>query len=67
MNPIAKDARVKYGELGLLFFVMKQGQGYNKVYMIPYLVDCCKAYATVGEMTNVFRDIFGEFVEPSIF
>jgi methylmalonyl-CoA mutase N-terminal domain/subunit len=39
----------------------------DKVNVMPYLVDCCKAYATVGEMTVVFRDIFGEFVEPSIF
>ena len=39
----------------------------EKVNVMPYLVDCCKAYATVGEMTGVFRDIFGEFVEPSIF
>jgi methylmalonyl-CoA mutase N-terminal domain/subunit len=38
----------------------------EKVNVMPYLVDCCKAYATVGEMTNVFRDIFGEFAEPSI-
>ncbi|MBW2079081.1 MAG: methylmalonyl-CoA mutase, partial [Deltaproteobacteria bacterium] len=39
----------------------------EKKNVMPYLVDCCKAYATVGEMTGVFRDIFGEFVEPSIF
>jgi methylmalonyl-CoA mutase, N-terminal domain len=39
----------------------------GKVNVMPYLVDCCKVYATLGEMTNVFRDIFGEFVEPSIF
>jgi len=39
----------------------------DRVNVMPYLVDCCKAYATVGEMTGVFRDIFGEFVEPSIF
>jgi len=39
----------------------------DKVNVMPYLVDCCKAYATVGEMTGVFRDIFGEFVEPTIF
>ena len=39
----------------------------DKVNVMPYLVDCCKAYATVGEMTGVFRDIFGQFVEPSIF
>ncbi|HBF43245.1 MAG TPA: methylmalonyl-CoA mutase [Desulfobacteraceae bacterium] len=35
--------------------------------VMPYLVKCCKCYATVGEMANVFRDIFGEYVEPSIF
>lgn len=34
--------------------------------VMPYLVDCCKVYATVGEMTRVFRDVFGEFQEPSI-
>ena len=39
----------------------------DKVNVMPYLVDCCKAYATIGEMTSIFRDIFGEFVEPSIF
>jgi methylmalonyl-CoA mutase, N-terminal domain len=39
----------------------------EKKNVMPYLVDCCKAYATLGEMTSVFRDIFGEFVEPSIF
>ena len=35
--------------------------------VMPLLVDCCKAYATVGEMTGIFRDIFGEWQEPSIF
>ena len=35
--------------------------------VMPCLVDCCKCYATVGEMANVFRDVFGEWVEPSIF
>ncbi|OPY68029.1 MAG: Methylmalonyl-CoA mutase [Syntrophorhabdaceae bacterium PtaU1.Bin034] len=34
--------------------------------VMPYLVDCCKAYATLGEMTRVFRDVYGEFQEPSI-
>ena len=39
----------------------------EKKNVMPYLVDCCKDYATVGEMANVFRDVFGEYVEPSIF
>ncbi len=35
--------------------------------VMPLLVDCCRAYATVGEMAGVFRDLFGEWQEPSIF
>ena len=35
--------------------------------VMPYLVACCKAYASVGEMAGVFRQIFGEFNEPSLF
>ncbi len=34
--------------------------------VMPILMECCKAYATVGEMTRVFRNVFGEFKEPSI-
>jgi len=39
----------------------------EKTNVMPYLVECCKCYATSGEMANVFRDVFGEFREPSIF
>ena len=39
----------------------------EKENVMPYLLDCCKCYATVGEMANVFRGVFGEFREPSIF
>jgi methylmalonyl-CoA mutase N-terminal domain/subunit len=35
--------------------------------VMPYLLDACSAYATVGEMTRVFKEVFGEFKEPSIF
>ncbi|MCP3954932.1 MAG: methylmalonyl-CoA mutase [Desulfobacterales bacterium] len=35
--------------------------------VMPDLVECCLAYATVGEMTGVFRDVFGEWQEPSLF
>ncbi len=39
----------------------------SKENVMPYLVECCKAYATVGEMADVFREAFGEFEEPSLF
>jgi len=45
---------------------LEQGTRTGKNVM-PLLVACCKAYATVGEMAGVFRDIFGEWEEPSIF
>ncbi|MBI4964383.1 MAG: methylmalonyl-CoA mutase [Desulfomonile tiedjei] len=35
--------------------------------VMPALVECCKAYCTVGEMAGIFREVFGEFKEPSIF
>ena len=45
---------------------LEQGTKAGKNVM-PLLVDCCRAYATVGEMAGVFRDLFGEWEEPSIF
>jgi len=35
--------------------------------VMTFLVDCCRAYATVGEMAGVFREVFGEWEEPAIF
>jgi methylmalonyl-CoA mutase N-terminal domain/subunit len=35
--------------------------------VMPALVKSCQAYATVGEMTDVFRDVFGEWQEPRLF
>jgi methylmalonyl-CoA mutase N-terminal domain/subunit len=35
--------------------------------VVPYLIDCAKAYATEGEMADVFRKVFGEYREPAYF
>jgi methylmalonyl-CoA mutase, N-terminal domain len=37
------------------------GTGEN---LMPHLMDCVRAYCTVGEMSGVFREVFGEFEEP---
>ena len=34
--------------------------------IMPVLIEAVKAYATVGEITDVMRDVFGEYREPSI-
>jgi methylmalonyl-CoA mutase, N-terminal domain len=35
--------------------------------VMPHLVKCCHAYATVGEMAGVFRQAFGEWNEPDFY
>jgi len=39
----------------------------KKQNIMPHLVECCRAYATVGEMAGVFREVFGEWQEPQLF
>ncbi|MCP3898551.1 MAG: methylmalonyl-CoA mutase, partial [Desulfobacteraceae bacterium] len=43
----------------------KAAKGNDNV--MPHLVKCCHAYATVGEMAGVFRDAFGEWNEPDFY
>ena len=33
---------------------------------MPYILDCVRAYATLGEIVGVFREAFGEYREPTI-
>jgi methylmalonyl-CoA mutase N-terminal domain/subunit len=33
---------------------------------MPCILDCVRAYATLGEIMGVFRQIFGEYREPTI-
>ncbi len=35
--------------------------------LMPRLVDCAKAYCTVGEMVDVLKDEWGEFQQPAVF
>jgi methylmalonyl-CoA mutase N-terminal domain/subunit len=39
----------------------------EKKNVMPFLVHCCRAYCTVGEMTRVFKEAYGEFEEPRFF
>ncbi|MDP6156843.1 MAG: methylmalonyl-CoA mutase family protein [Candidatus Thermoplasmatota archaeon] len=34
---------------------------------MPAILECAKAQATLGDITGVLREVFGEYVEPSIF
>ena len=35
--------------------------------LMPYILDCVHAYATLGETCQVLRDVFGEYEEPAIY
>ncbi|MCW5849214.1 MAG: methylmalonyl-CoA mutase family protein [Anaerolineae bacterium] len=34
--------------------------------LMPFLLDAVRAYATLGEMMTVLRQVFGEYMEPTI-
>ncbi len=34
--------------------------------LMPVLIEAVKTYATVGEITDALRDVFGEYREPTI-
>jgi len=31
---------------------------------MPHLLDCVRAYATLGEIVNVMKEVFGVYAEP---
>lgn len=35
--------------------------------IVPFILECVKCYCTVGEISNVLRSIWGEYVAPDIF
>jgi methylmalonyl-CoA mutase, N-terminal domain len=38
--------------------------GSSEANVMPALIECARAYATLGEMCGVFRAVFGEYREP---
>jgi methylmalonyl-CoA mutase N-terminal domain/subunit len=38
----------------------------GKENLMPYIVDAVRAYATLGEMCNVLRGVYGEYREPAL-
>ena len=35
--------------------------------LMPYILDSVKAYATTGEISNKFREVFGEYRPKEVF
>jgi methylmalonyl-CoA mutase N-terminal domain/subunit len=45
---------------------LKQGAAGTENTM-PLILDCVKAYCTVGEISDALRDVFGTYEEPAVF
>jgi methylmalonyl-CoA mutase N-terminal domain/subunit len=50
-------------EVGRTLDTLREKAGTDENLM-PFIIDCVKAYATVGEMTWILKEVFGEFEEP---
>ncbi len=53
-------------EVGKALLALEKATRENENVM-PYLIDAAHAYATLGEIMDVFRDVFGEYQEPVFF
>jgi methylmalonyl-CoA mutase N-terminal domain/subunit len=40
--------------------------GVSSANTMPYIVDAVRAYATVGEISEALRDVYGTYTEVSI-
>jgi methylmalonyl-CoA mutase N-terminal domain/subunit len=36
----------------------------NEANLMPYILSCVKSYATLGEITDTLKEVFGEYEEP---
>jgi methylmalonyl-CoA mutase N-terminal domain/subunit len=39
----------------------------ESINLMPPILECVEAYATLGEITDVFREVFGVYHEPVYF
>jgi methylmalonyl-CoA mutase N-terminal domain/subunit len=45
---------------------LESAAGTDDVNLMPLLIDCATAYCTIGEMSGVLRDVWGEFQQPKV-
>jgi methylmalonyl-CoA mutase N-terminal domain/subunit len=46
---------------------LKTAAADESVNTMPYILDCVRAYASVGEISDAFREVFGTYLEPALF
>ena len=46
---------------------LKGAASNDKENLMPYIMDCVRAYGTLGEIVGVLKEVFGEYEEPPLF
>ncbi|HUP61335.1 MAG TPA: methylmalonyl-CoA mutase family protein [Thermoanaerobaculia bacterium] len=46
---------------------LREGAADPNVNTMPLIIDAVKAYATIGEVSDALRDVFGTYQEPALF
>ena len=54
------------GEVARTLDTLKKGAAGTENTM-PLILDCVKAYCTVGEISDALRDVYGTYEEPAVF
>jgi methylmalonyl-CoA mutase N-terminal domain/subunit len=44
-----------------------RGKAEGEENLMPFILDCVREYCTLGEITDVFREVFGEYKEEPIY
>ncbi|HKA92680.1 MAG TPA: methylmalonyl-CoA mutase family protein [Acidimicrobiia bacterium] len=54
-------------DVGTTLDALGKAAAQDDVNLMPLLVDCAQAYCTLGEMVDVLKREWGEFVQPTVF
>jgi methylmalonyl-CoA mutase N-terminal domain/subunit len=54
------------GSVGRTLDALKKGAA-GAANTMPLILDCVKAYCTVGEISDALRDVYGTYEEPAVF
>jgi len=61
-----KDSR-SAADVSAALGALEKAAARDDVNLMPLLVDCAKAYCTVGEMSAALTEVWGKFQQPAVF
>ncbi|HKD74942.1 MAG TPA: methylmalonyl-CoA mutase family protein, partial [Ktedonobacterales bacterium] len=53
--------------VGVTLAALKSAAQQEAENTMPFILDAVRAYATLGEIMDVFREVFGDYIEPAVY